>query len=187
MGLSAGSAVILNALERLPEGVQVKNVVFFQPSVSASHDLTPALAHISGKLYATCSRRDAILSTLGVNADGQSGAPAGRSGFRIASGLTAKQRRLYTKVVNLPWRKQYRQVRLARWARDVDESQVRQAHHRPAHHGTVEAVATPRRTRPFSRYRVRCRRFKQPLRNGTTEMGRHANGPVIARAKLVRV
>ncbi len=109
MGLSAGSAVILNALVRLPEDVLVENVVLFQPSVSASHNLTPALAHIKGKLYATCSRRDAILATLGVNADGQSGAPAGRSGFRIASGLTAKQRRLYTKVVNLPWRKQYRQ------------------------------------------------------------------------------
>ncbi len=109
MGLSAGSAVILNALKRLPEGVEVENVVLFQPSVAASHDLTPALAHIRGKLYATCSRQDAILATLSINADGQSGAPAGRSGFRIASGLTAKQRRLYTKVVNLPWRKQYRQ------------------------------------------------------------------------------
>lgn len=109
MGLSAGSAVILNALERLPEGVEVENVVLFQPSVASGHDLTPALAHIRGKLYATCSRQDALLATLSVNADGQSGAPAGRSGFRIASGLTTKERRLYTKVVNLPWRKQYRQ------------------------------------------------------------------------------
>ncbi|HNO76652.1 MAG TPA: hypothetical protein PKN33_01225 [Phycisphaerae bacterium] len=107
MGLSAGSAVILNALERLPENMMVENVVLFQPSVSASHNLTPALLHVRGKLYATCSRRDAILATLGVNADGESGAPAGRSGFRIASGLTTKQRQLYTKVVNLPWRRQY--------------------------------------------------------------------------------
>ncbi len=108
MGLSAGCSVILNALERLPDGCEVANVVLFQPSVSASRNLVPALGHIRGKLYATCSRKDALLAALGVNADGEPGPPAGRSGFRIASGLSAKQRRVYTKVVNLPWRSQYK-------------------------------------------------------------------------------
>ena len=108
MGLSAGSAVILAALERLPDDVQVDYVVLFQPSVSASRDLGPALRHVKEALYATCSGQDAILAALPVNADGQPGPPAGRTGFRVPLGLTESQRQPYRKVVNVPWRPTYR-------------------------------------------------------------------------------
>ena len=108
MALSAGSAVAVNALERLSEDVMVDDVVFFQPSISATHDLSPALRHVTHRLYATCSRRDAILAGLLVNADGKPGPPAGRNGFRVPLGLSKAQRNEYRKVVNLPWLSKYK-------------------------------------------------------------------------------
>ncbi len=103
MGLSAGTAVILNALERLPEGTDVDTVVLFSSSVHANRDLTPALEHVRQTLYATCSRHDLILSSLVITADGESGSPAGRTGFRIPPGVPKSRRSAYGKVVNLPW------------------------------------------------------------------------------------
>jgi pimeloyl-ACP methyl ester carboxylesterase len=107
MGLSAGTAVITNALSRLPEGVEVDAVVFFQPSISADADLSAALPHIRHKLYATCSGKDLILSGLLINADGGTGAPAGLGGVRVPRGLPEVRRRAYSKVVNLPWQEKY--------------------------------------------------------------------------------
>lgn len=107
MGLSAGTALVVSALERLPEDVEVDTVVLFASSVSAERNLIPALRHVRGRLYATCSRHDLILATLPVNADGGSGPPAGRSGFRMPHGLMPSQRAPYAKVVNLPWSPEY--------------------------------------------------------------------------------
>ena len=106
MGLSAGTAVILSALEQLPPEVAVDNVVLLSSSVSAGHDLTPALRHVRRNLYATCSPHDGILSALPINADGKSGLAAGQAGFRLAdSGENAEAE--YRKVINLPWRPAY--------------------------------------------------------------------------------
>jgi pimeloyl-ACP methyl ester carboxylesterase len=103
MGLSAGTALVVSALERLPEEIEVDTVVLFASSVSAERNLSPALRHVRGRLYATCSRGDVILAALPVNADGGSGPPAGRTGFRVPHGLTPAQRAAYAKVVNIPW------------------------------------------------------------------------------------
>jgi pimeloyl-ACP methyl ester carboxylesterase len=107
MGLSAGTALVVSALERLPEDVEVDTVVLFESSVSAERNLLPALRHVRGRLYATCSRGDVILAALPVNADGGSGPPAGRTGFRVPHGLTPAQRAAYAKVVNIPWKPNY--------------------------------------------------------------------------------
>ncbi len=107
MGLSAGTAVILNALERLPEGTDVDTVVLFSSSVYANRDLTPALRHVRRALYATCSRHDLILSSLVLTADGETGSPAGRTGFRIPPTVPKSVRSEYAKVVNLPWMPNY--------------------------------------------------------------------------------
>jgi hypothetical protein len=48
-----------------------------------------------------------ILAALPVNADGGSGPPAGRTGFRLPRGLAATQRAAYAKVVNIPWKPSY--------------------------------------------------------------------------------
>ncbi|MBN1514777.1 MAG: hypothetical protein JXB13_22385 [Phycisphaerae bacterium] len=107
MGLSAGTAVILDALARLPEGADVDTVVLFSSSVHANRDLTPALAHVRRTLYSTCSRHDLILSSLVITADGETGPAAGRTGFRIPPNLPKSERSAYAKVVNLPWMPNY--------------------------------------------------------------------------------
>lgn len=105
MGLSAGTAVIVFALEQLPPGVTVDNVVLFASSISADHDLSLAMEHVNGHLYATSSPHDEILGGLRINADGQTGRPAGLDGLRIPSRV--KRYDHYTRVVNLAWRPAY--------------------------------------------------------------------------------
>jgi len=108
MGLSAGTAVILNALERLPEGIDVDTVVLFSSSVHAGRDLTPALEHVRRRLYATCSRHDLILGSLVViTADGETGSPDRKSTRRIPPTVPQGRRSAYSKVVNLPWLPNY--------------------------------------------------------------------------------
>ena len=108
MGLSAGSGVIVYALEQLPKGVCVDNVVLFAPSISAKHDLSAAMQRVRGCLYATSSPRDGILSGLRINADGEAGYPAGLYGLHIPSRV--KRFDLYSRVVNLPWRAAYAEL-----------------------------------------------------------------------------
>jgi pimeloyl-ACP methyl ester carboxylesterase len=107
MGLSAGTAVVLNALEELPAGIEVNNVVLFSPSVSSEHDLSKAMQHVRRNLYATCSPHDAILATLAVNADGEPGPPAGRVGLRLPRQPAAATESAYRRVINLPWEPAY--------------------------------------------------------------------------------
>ena len=107
MGLSAGTAVILGALERLPKGVAVDNVVLFSPSVSARHDLRRAMRHVRRNLYATTSRTDGILGAIAVNADGVPGRPAGIAGFVMPHDSKRTTVAAYGRVINLPWRPSY--------------------------------------------------------------------------------
>jgi len=108
MALSAGSAVVLSALECLPEDIDVDVVVLFQPSVSATRNLAPAMKRVRGRLYATCSSTDAIIGSLLATADGGPLPPAGKIGFRVPLGLPTSHRQPYSRVVNLPWQKKYR-------------------------------------------------------------------------------
>ncbi len=103
MGLSAGTSIVLLALEQLPAGIEVDNVVLFSPSVSAERNLAKAMRHVRRNLYATCSPHDAILATLAVNADGLPGPPAGRVGFRLPRQAGAGTDEVYQRVINLPW------------------------------------------------------------------------------------
>jgi hypothetical protein len=105
MGLSAGTAVLIFGLEQLPAGVQVDHVVLFAPSISADHDLSGAMEHVRGHLYATCSPFDGILVEMRLDADGRTGPPAGLYGLRIPSQVERYD--LYSRVVNLPWRPAY--------------------------------------------------------------------------------
>ena len=105
MGLSAGAAVVVFALEDLPSRTSVDNVVLFAPSIADDYDLSAAMEHVRGYLYATSSPRDGILSGLHVTADGRSEEPAGLYGLRIPSRVSRYD--LYTRVVDLPWRPAY--------------------------------------------------------------------------------
>lgn len=103
MGLSAGTAVVVSALEKLDPAINVDNVVLLSSSLSARRPLAEALAHVNGNLYVTCSPHDAFLRTLAVNADGRTGRAAGQDGFVIPRETTAEHRQQYAKVVNLRW------------------------------------------------------------------------------------
>jgi acetyl esterase/lipase len=107
VGLSAGTSVILLALEQMAKGMQVDCVVLLSPTVSAEHDLTKAMQHVRRCLYATSSPHDAIVGGLVVNADGRDGPPAGENGFRLPPGGGEKTRAAYARVVNLPWEPSY--------------------------------------------------------------------------------
>ncbi|MCP4591769.1 MAG: hypothetical protein GY842_13600 [bacterium] len=103
IGLSAGAAALVAALEQLDDGVMVDNVVLLSSSTSARHNLARALKHVRGHLYATASRRDGMLSMLAINADGGVGPPAGRIGVQLPRTLPPSDRSLYRKATNLPW------------------------------------------------------------------------------------
>lgn len=109
MGLSAGTAVAVFALEAMPAGCQVDNVVLLGASIGADYNLTNALRHVSGRMYVFTSDNDAILNyavpALGT-ADRQSGdvPAAGLNGFYMPPGATQETRRLYSKVTNITWR-----------------------------------------------------------------------------------
>jgi len=107
IALSAGTSVVIGALERLPDGVAVDNVVLLSSSLSARRNLCPALRHVRRRLYATCSEQDVILRNLPVTADGQTAPAAGCRGFVLPDGLPLRDERLYARVVNLPWRPAY--------------------------------------------------------------------------------
>ena len=106
IGLSAGTSLIVSALEDLPDGMSVDHVVLLSPSVSSRHDLSKSLQHVKGRLYATYSPHDAILATV-PSAGLERGPPAGRVGFKPPPNLSDRRRGLYDKVVNLPWRGEY--------------------------------------------------------------------------------
>lgn len=107
IALSAGTSVVLNALEQLKQGVMVDNVVLLSSSASERRDLTPIMHHVRGRLYATCSRNDGILATIITNADHKGGDPAGITGFKPPRRNDAATRAAYERVVNLPWKPAY--------------------------------------------------------------------------------
>ncbi|HUU84607.1 MAG TPA: hypothetical protein VM243_14000 [Phycisphaerae bacterium] len=107
VGRSSGSAVVIQALEQLPPGVEVDHVLFLQSSVSPRRNLADALEHVRGRMYATTSRHDMLLAAMTVCAEGELGPPAGRTGFLLPRSLSESQKRLYAKLILLPWRPAY--------------------------------------------------------------------------------
>ncbi len=111
-GLSAGTSVVVYGLEAMPSDVPVTDVVLCGASISSTYDLTRALRNLSGKMYVFTSENDAVLGFLvpmSGTADRASGsvAAAGLRGFRMPYSASADTRRLYAKVVTIPWRPEY--------------------------------------------------------------------------------
>lgn len=99
MGCSAGGYVALRALELLPDGVQVDSAGLLSPAVDPQRDLSPALAHIWGRLVNSSSLLDWIVLGLGTwvfrTPDGRRSASAGMVGLA---------RREDSMVTELRWR-----------------------------------------------------------------------------------
>lgn len=108
IALSAGTGIATFALERLPETVRVKSVVFLASSMSSRYDLSRALRRVDDGLYLFYSPDDPILSTLvpytGTvdRRDAEIGV-AGLQGFRPppAALQAADTRELYARVHNV--------------------------------------------------------------------------------------
>lgn len=103
IGLSAGTAVAVFALEALPENCLVDDVVLLGSSLSSQHDLTSALKHVDNRMYVFTSNKDTVLRFLvpiSGTADRQrkAGPAAGVGGFRLPPGASPETRRLYAKV-----------------------------------------------------------------------------------------
>ena len=109
IGLSAGTGVVVFALEALELKHKVQNVVMLSSSLSADYDLTGALRRVDGGMYFLWSPDDPILADvvpiLGtVDRSSHDTAPAGMWGARMPSGGSEFTRDLYSrKVHNIRW------------------------------------------------------------------------------------
>ncbi len=112
MGLSAGTAVAVYALEELPLTHRVSNVVLLGSSLSKHYDLSNALAKVRDKFYVLTSKKDKMLRfavAIAGTADRKFCGPcsAGIKGFHKPRDATASQKRLYAKVKDIAWRKEF--------------------------------------------------------------------------------
>ncbi|MFO0839476.1 MAG: hypothetical protein U1D55_13250 [Phycisphaerae bacterium] len=103
VGLSAGTGIALWALEDLPPGYQVDNVVLLSGSIYYRRDISKALPHIKGKIYNYYSSNDIILAgpmKIFGTIDGVFGEDgAGAVGLSPPSGKD--------RVVNISWRPEF--------------------------------------------------------------------------------
>lgn len=111
LGFSAGTAEAIFALEKLPTGVSVENVVLLGTSISKDYDLTKALQRVHGHLYLYTSTRDRMLGFLMPftgTADRKYHDPgAGITGFILPQGANNLTKKLYAeKIVTIPWTKE---------------------------------------------------------------------------------
>ncbi len=115
MGLSAGTAVAVFALEELREGHAIDNAILLGSSLNADYDLTEALKRIRNRVYVFTSNRDTVLRFLMPmtgTADRKTlgGKAAGITGFLLPPKANAQTRRLYAKVVNVAWVPEFEQA-----------------------------------------------------------------------------
>lgn len=112
VALSAGTGVATFALEALPEGVKVGNVVFLGCSLSSRYNLTRALKRIRGGLYVVYSDSDRILTdvvwyTGTVDRSSASEGVAGLEGFRQPSRPGPDTEMQYLKLHNVAHRSEF--------------------------------------------------------------------------------
>jgi hypothetical protein len=102
---SGGAGICVWALEQLPEEVKIDTIVMLAPALSPGYDLSPALQHVTGKLYAFYSPYDAAVLGFGTRMfgtiDGPKGEASGKIGFRQpANAVDPKQ---YERLVQIPY------------------------------------------------------------------------------------
>lgn len=112
IGLSAGSAIVVYALEALPPGSEVQDVVLLGASISAQYNLTEALRHVRHRFYVFTSERDEVLGAfvpLVGTADRRycGRCAAGLYGFHLPPGAGEETRRLYGKIRSIAWRPEF--------------------------------------------------------------------------------
>jgi hypothetical protein len=112
MGLSAGTAIVVFALEEMDRGETVENAFLLSSSVNSTYDLTRALRHVADRMYVFTSANDGVLRhlvPLSGTADRASGSipAAGLRGFRTPAGASSDTREQYAKLVHIRWRPEF--------------------------------------------------------------------------------
>jgi len=104
VGLSAGTGVVVWALEDLKSGYAVDNVVLLASSLSHDYDMSKALRHVRGKVYNYYSPNDAVLTVLMI----PFGTIDGKLGADAAGAVGLNVRRRDARIVNIGWRPEFR-------------------------------------------------------------------------------
>lgn len=113
IGLSAGTAIAVFALEELPRSRQVDNVILLGSALSRSYDLAEALRRVKNRFVVYTSPRDEVLIVfVGITgtADREFCGPcaAGLRGFDPAGAPDDPETTaLYRKVENVEWRPEF--------------------------------------------------------------------------------
>jgi pimeloyl-ACP methyl ester carboxylesterase len=101
---SAGTAVALNALAKLPEDT-VDRVVLMSPAVSPSFPLVDSLRAVRGDVISFCSAADLLFLKVGTSlfgtADGIRGVAAGLRGFVVPEDSSLAHQ--YSKLHEIHW------------------------------------------------------------------------------------
>jgi hypothetical protein len=101
---SAGAGIITWALEQLPPDVQIDTLVLLAPALSPAYDLSRALRHVRGKVYAFTSPYDVAVLGIGTKmfgtVDGIKAEAAGMAGFVRPERGDEQQ---YAKLVQIPY------------------------------------------------------------------------------------
>jgi hypothetical protein len=125
IGLSAGTAIIIYALEALPETSHVDRVILLGSSMNARHNMTQALTRVEKDLIVYTSERDEILTvfvpTLG-SADRQYVGKdvVGLQGFHMPVGADEMTINLYGKIKTIAWNQKFEAV--GDYGRHVDKT-----------------------------------------------------------------
>jgi pimeloyl-ACP methyl ester carboxylesterase len=104
IGYSGGAGVAVLALESLPRGRIVTNVVLLAPPLAADYDLRGALGHTAHGIHSFHSPADApilmVLTTAFGTMEGRHTLAAGAVGFSVPQNVTENQRDQYTARVS---------------------------------------------------------------------------------------
>lgn len=103
---SGGAGVALAAAETLPPDT-LERIVLLSAAMSPAHDLRPALRATRGGIVSCYSPHDRLILGWGTSrfgtADRVYGPAAGLCGFVPPTDLDADGRRLYARLVQVPW------------------------------------------------------------------------------------
>jgi hypothetical protein len=101
---SGGTGLCVWALEKLPADVMVERVMLLSSALSPGYDLSKALSHVRGKVYAFSSPNDALVLGAGTSLfgtiDGRKCQAAGLCGFACPETADKDQ---YAKLVPVPY------------------------------------------------------------------------------------
>jgi len=107
IGHSGGAAIVVWALEAMPENCRVERVILLAPALAPDYNLTRALRAVRSRLYVMYSPADVGLMGAGTMAfgtmDRQHSLGAGLVGFRWPADAGEETRAEYAKVREVRW------------------------------------------------------------------------------------